>query len=98
MLRDYSIVYVTWADAHTSEAGWIDIDEYEDMGEALVHTVGFLVPIGELGSKADHVTLWQSMSDDDAIHGFHIPVAMVRDIKILAGSVNVATHRLTVSN
>jgi hypothetical protein len=98
MADTYSIVYVTWADAHTSEAGWIDLDEYEDQGEALVHTVGFLIPIGQLGSKDGHVTLWQSISDDDAIHGFHIPVAMVRDIKVLAGSVDVATHRLTTDH
>jgi hypothetical protein len=95
MVLDYSIVYVTWADAHTSEAGWLDLDEYLDDGEALVHTVGFLIPLGQQGSKKDHVTLWQTISSNDAIHGFHIPVAMVRDVKVLAGSVDVSTHRLT---
>jgi hypothetical protein len=98
MIETYSIVYVAWADAHTSEAGWIDLDEYSDEGEAMVHTVGFLIPIGQPGSKEQHVSLWQSISDDDAIHGFHIPVAMVRDIKVLAGSVDVSTHQLTTDH
>ena len=82
-MTDYKIVLVSWADAHCSESGWLDLDEYVDDGEQLVYTTGFLVPVGDDGSKDKHVTLWQTISEDDAIHAMHIPVAMVRDIKIL---------------
>jgi hypothetical protein len=51
-----------------------------------VESVGFLVPVGEAGSKKEHVTLWQTMSEGDVIHAMHIPVAMVRKMKILVKS------------
>lgn len=82
----YPIVLVEWADAHLSESGWITLAEYEDEGEVMVESVGFLVPVGEAGSKKDHVTLWQTMSEGDVIHAMHIPVAMVRKMKILVKS------------
>lgn len=84
-LTPYSIVLVEWADAHCSEGGWMDLDEYKDDGEVIVSTVGFLIPVGEDGSKDGHVTVWQSVADNDAIHGFHIPVAMVRKLTVLTG-------------
>jgi hypothetical protein len=79
----YSIVWVEWADAHTSEAGWLELDGYEDDGEVLVSTVGFLVPVGDAGSKDGHVSVWQTLCQGEGIHGFHIPVQMVRQIKVL---------------
>jgi hypothetical protein len=79
----YPIVLVEWADAHLSEGGWLTLADYEDEGEVMVESVGFLVPVGEAGSKKDHVTLWQTMSEGDVIHAMHIPVAMVRKMKIL---------------
>lgn len=82
----YPIVLVEWADAHLSEGGWITLAEYEDEGEVMVESVGFLVPVGEAGSKKEHVTLWQTMSEGDVIHAMHIPVAMVRKMKILVKS------------
>ncbi len=79
----YSAVLVEWADAHTSEAGWLELDGYEDDGEVIVTTVGFLVPVGDPGSKDGHVSLWQTLCQGEGIHGFHIPVQMVRQIKVL---------------
>ena len=79
----YSIVWVEWADAHTSEAGWLELDGYEDDGEVLVSTVGFLIPVGDAGSKDGHVSVWQTLCQGEGIHGFHIPVQMVRQIKVL---------------
>ena len=80
---EYKIVYITWADAHCSEGGWLDLDAYEDEGEVLVSTIGFLIPLGDAGSKDRHISLWQSLSGGEGIHGFHIPVQMVRDMKVL---------------
>tara|TARA_R110000868_G_scaffold121485_7_gene322307 strand:- start:1451 stop:1738 length:288 start_codon:yes stop_codon:yes gene_type:complete len=79
----YSMVRVIWADAHTSESGWLDMSEQTDDGEVLVHTVGYLIPVGDAGSKARHVSLWQTLCDGEGIHGFYIPVAMVRDMMVL---------------
>ena len=84
-LVPYSVVLVEWADAHCSEGGWIDLDEYKDDGEVIVSTVGFLIPIGDEGAKEGHVTVWQSIADGDGIHGFHIPVQMVRNVTVLSG-------------
>ena len=78
-----SIVYVQWADTHMSEGGWLELDEYEDDGETIVASVGFLIPVGEAGSKRDHISLWQTICEDQAIHAMHIPVGMVREIKVL---------------
>lgn len=82
-MDDYSIVLVTWADAHTSEGGWLDLSDYEDEGECIVRTTGFLIPLGEPGSKQGHVSIWQTVCDGEGIHGFHIPVGMVRTLKIV---------------
>jgi hypothetical protein len=76
----YSTVLVVWADAHCGNAGWQEMTDYEDDGEYLIETVGFLVPEGNPGSKSEHVTVWQTINEDEAIHPFHIPSAMVRKI------------------
>jgi hypothetical protein len=81
--RRYPIVLVTWADTHLSEGGWLDLDDYEDDGECIVTSVGFHIPVGDAGSKQKHVTLWQTLCKEEGIHAIHIPVGMVRDIKIL---------------
>lgn len=78
-----TIVLVQWADTHMSDSGWLDLDKYEDDGEMLVDTVGFLIPVGEPGSKDQHVTVWQTLCKGEGIHAIHIPVGMVRDIKVL---------------
>lgn len=79
----YPVAYVRWADAHGGEGGWQDLDEYEDDGECLVTSVGFLVPADDPGAKKDHVTLWQTVTDGEGIHPFHIPVGMVRSLKLV---------------
>ena len=81
------MIYVTWADAHMGEQGWLMLDDYADDGEAIVHTVGFLVPLGDPGSKDGHVTVWQSLSEGEGLHPFHIPVGMVRTMKVIDISV-----------
>ena len=78
---DLAIVLVIWADAHCDDAGWIST-ELDSEDEILVHSVGFLVPSGE-GGKPKHVTLWQSLCEDEGISRFHIPVDMVRTLKVL---------------
>ena len=82
----YSAVLVKWADAHTSEPGWLELDGSSDDGEVIVTTVGFLIPVGDPGSKKGHVSLWQTVCDGEGIHGFHIPVQMVREVKVLGPS------------
>ncbi len=76
-----AVVLVVWADAHSDEGGWISTDLDSD-GECLVASVGFLVT-AEDGGKPKHVTLWQSLCDEEGIHRFHIPVDMVRTLKVL---------------
>lgn len=83
MNEKYSMVRVVWADAHTSESGWLNMDEQADDGEVLVHTVGYLIPAGDAGSKDKHIAVWQTLCDGEGIHGFYIPVAMVREMVVL---------------
>jgi hypothetical protein len=82
-LTNKTVIYIQWADTHLSEPGWLNMDDYEDDGECLVDTVGFLIPIGEPGSKDKHVTVWQTICKEEGIHAIHIPVAMVRDMKAI---------------
>ena len=79
----YPMVLVTWADTHLSEGGWLDLPDYEDDGECIVASVGFHIPVGDPGSKEKHLTLWQTLCKDEGIHAIHIPLLMVREIKIL---------------
>ena len=79
---DLAIVLVVWADAHTGEHGWISTFIEDDQDEVLVQSVGFLVPANR-GGKRRHVTLWQSLCDDEGIALFHIPTDMVRSLKVL---------------
>jgi hypothetical protein len=79
----HAIVLVLWADAHCGEAGWQVLDDMDDHDEMLVSTVGFLIPADEPGGKKDHVTLWQTINDDEGIHPFYIPSSMVRKIVVL---------------
>jgi len=74
---------VKWADAHCGAGGWIDLAEYEDDGELIVTTVGVVTPEGTPGFIAGHLTLWQTLCDGEGIHPFHIPIGMVRSIKVL---------------
>lgn len=77
------VVHVRWADAHDGAHGWQELDNYEDDGEVLIDTVGFLIPADEPGGKRDHVTVWQTINHGEGINPFHIPVGMVRTLTVL---------------
>ena len=79
----YPIVLVHWADACGGDAGWLALDDVEDDGETVVQSTGFLVPVGDPGSKDKHVTLLQSFHDGEGINLFYIPTDMVRKIIVL---------------
>lgn len=83
-MTNKAIVLVEWADAHTGDPGWLTISDFHDDGEALVYTVGFLIPEGDPGSKKDHVTVWQTLSEGDGIAPMHIPNAMVRRLSTVS--------------
>lgn len=82
-VTNYPIALITWADAHAGEGGWQVLDDYEDDGECIVTSVGYLIPSDDPGAKADHVTLWQTITDGEGIHPFHIPAGMVRSVKVV---------------
>jgi hypothetical protein len=82
-MSDRTVVWIKWADAHTSHGGWLDINAYEDDGETIVDTVGFLISPPDGGAKKDHITVWQTLCDDEAIHAMHIPMGMVRSMVVL---------------
>jgi hypothetical protein len=83
MKTEYPIVLVEWADACGSAPGWLTLEEVEDEGETLVHSVGFLVPVGDPGAKENHVTLLQTYHEGDGISLFYIPCQMVRQMKVV---------------
>lgn len=83
MKTEYPIVLVEWADACGGDAGWLTLEAVEDDGETLVASVGFLVPVGDPGSKKDHVTLLQTYHEGEGINLFFIPVGMVRKTLVL---------------
>jgi hypothetical protein len=75
------IVLVTWADTHSGGIGWTPITDI-DQDEYIIKTCGFLLATCD-GGKANHVTIYQSETEDgDLDHILHIPVAMVRGIKV----------------
>jgi hypothetical protein len=86
--KTYPIALIRWADAHCGEGGWQELDYYEDDGECIVTSVGYLIPVGDPGAKADHVTLWQTITQGEGIHPFHVPVGMVRSLVLLATAEN----------
>lgn len=77
---DYQAVIVHWSDAHCGLQGWLELDEFDDDGDCIVTTCGFLIPEGEPGSKKNHVTIWQTITGGEGIHPFHIPTPMVKSI------------------
>jgi hypothetical protein len=77
-------VCVQWADAHCGNSGWHTLEDYHDDGELMVYTTGFLIPADQPGGKAGHVTVWQTITDGDGIHPFHIPTAMVRRVQVIS--------------
>jgi hypothetical protein len=76
-----TVVLVTWHDAHSGAESWINIKDL-DIEPAEVQSVGFLLATSD-GGKPDHVTLYQSRNEDSVDHVLHIPVGMVKTIKVL---------------
>jgi len=76
-----TVVLVTWHDAHSGAESWINIKDL-DTEPAEVQSVGFLLATSD-GGKPDHVTLYQSRNEDSVDHVLHIPVGMVKHIKVL---------------
>jgi hypothetical protein len=74
-------VLVTWHDAHSGAESWINIKDL-DTEPAEVQSVGFLLATSD-GGKPGHVTLYQSRNEDSVDHVLHIPVGMVKTIKVL---------------
>lgn len=68
------VAVVTWHDAHSDRSGtWTDRSEIDD-DPYVVRSVGFLLD----PPKAGHVSVVQSVGDDEALdHILHIPNAMV---------------------
>jgi hypothetical protein len=87
-IESFPIVLVRWADAHAGDSGWLPLDDYEDDGEVIVTTVGYLVPADTPGGKKDHVTVWQTITDGEGIHPFHIPSLMVRSMSVVSFTEN----------
>ena len=76
-----TVVLVTWHDAHSGAESWINIKDL-DIEPAEVQSVGFLLATSD-GGKPEHVTLYQSRNEDSVDHVLHIPVGMVKHIKVL---------------
>jgi len=76
-----TVVLVVWHDAHSGSESWINIKDL-DSEPAEVKSVGFLLAMSD-GGKPNHVTLYQSRNEDSLDHVLHIPVGMVKSIKLL---------------
>ena len=76
-----TVVLVTWHDAHSGAESWINIKDL-DTEPAEVQSVGFLLATSD-GGKPDHITLYQSRNEDSVDHVLHIPIGMVKHIKVL---------------
>ena len=72
---------VTWMDAHAATETWTPLDDI-DQDPCIVVSCGFLLTV-EQGGKPDHVTIYQSKTDNDDVDGvLCIPVAMVKTLKV----------------
>ena len=83
MSEDRQPLLIVWADAHAGPEQWSSLNEIEDDGEYLVHSIGWLLVTGE-GGKDRHVSIAQSWTPtDDVDHVIHIPLGMVRSMSVL---------------
>lgn len=72
-------VLVVWHDAHSASDGWCAVGDV-DASPCRVQSLGWLIP----DAKPDHVTVAQSVSDDDALDSLLcVPVGMVVSVQIL---------------
>jgi hypothetical protein len=84
--KSLTTVYVEWADAHADEGGsWVELRGVKNLGEYLVASAGLLLPVG-LGGQSGHVSIAQSwgLRDDVGDHIIHIPVGMIRTLRVLS--------------
>ena len=86
-----TVVLVTWHDAHSGAESWINIKDL-DTEPAEVQSVGFLLATSD-GGKPEHVTLYQSRNEDSVDHVLHIPVGMVKHIKVLMDLQTISPDR-----
>ena len=79
-----TIVFVEWTDAHQQTDGWTAIDDLEDDGHRMIHSVGFLLPVDE-GGKDDHVTIVQSFDVEQEMvdNVLCIPSGMVKKMRVV---------------
>jgi hypothetical protein len=73
-------VIVTWLDAHADRSGgWCFPGDLDDKPYT-VHSIGYLI---DPPPKADHVSIAQSVGDDEALdHVLHVPKGMVQSIAV----------------
>lgn len=71
------LAVIMWRDAHADGGSWIDVSAINDQ-PYIVESVGFMLE--EI--KPGHVSICQSLGDDDGIidHVLHIPTQMIVDI------------------
>lgn len=79
--QTHPIVVITWMDAHAATSAWTPIG---DIGQepCIVNSCGYLLSTDH-GGKADHVTIYQSKTDNDDVDGvLCIPAAMIKKMKV----------------
>lgn len=82
----FPIVLVLWRDAFSHYNSWTTLDDIvDDQEEAIVYSTGYMVAEDKPGGRKNHVVLWQTMSEGDAINQFCIPNDMVVKIVYLEG-------------
>jgi hypothetical protein len=74
-----TLVLVVWHDAHAASVGWCDASEIDD-APCVIRTIGYLIP----DAKRDHVTVAQSIAEDDDLYGvFCVPAGKVQSVQVL---------------
>lgn len=75
----YTMVLITWHDAHSVSTGWMPVTDIE-REPAVVQSLGWLLP----DVKPNHIVIAQSFVDESCDHILAIPSKMVETIKILS--------------
>lgn len=77
---EYPLAYVLWEDAYTRDE-WTDISEAKSHTPALIHTIGWL-----LDESNEHVTIVQSLGDNEARSRLTVPVPYIKSMEIMMGN------------
>lgn len=67
----------------------------EDDGECLITTVGFMLEEGSPGTKKEHLSLFQTLTDGEVIHPFYVPKGMVRKVVSLGPLKEIVDESIT---